>query len=1272
MNKKLTQFTSQPVRRSFASRFRGLALLLGGLAITAGNTFAEGTKEISNNNASTNSALLVYQSRGTGPFLNNIQENRIKIRIANFANERIYYGFKWRDYNSSQGNPSGIEVGSNVWMRIYDPNGNEVTAARQRFNSTTDGYIANFTQGANGPNILGVANGYTPLSFTPTMNGEYSMVFYKVTGSGTDATAVAGSSSQQFRSSFWDITVANSTQKFTGRVFSQNWGLVALTASESISALSKAAPSFFSYSHDSTLIKLGFVSTTSGFAPIAYDIAFTDYGVDTNTTLSWAQSRKSSQPGSTNVPLTKGFKVFLNEPSSTLYPIAQIAGTPAFGAVPITGCPGSNLTANYTMPEAGDVRIVFDIDGGAGYTPGTRDFVLEAFNRPAGPGSITWDGKDGLGNNLAQGTAVKISATYRRGRFNLPIYDAEVNVDGMYIQTIAPLSSPSNRLYWDDASLPTTQTTTACTDPATNVTGTGLNNSFVGTVSSLANPTRAWNGDGNLGNVSPAPFVLRNNVANDANTEQCDDFGNVRVLNTWGWALEADGQLVNVTFGCFSVTGNVFNDVNGKSNNLINASATGSTPLPTLYAYLVSSDSVVRAVATVTNGTYSFANIPGANYNVVISSTQVTQGTKLNYATQVTLPAAWGNVGEQIGTTANVGIDAVADGILALVLDGNKTNYNFGIQRLPEVGTGANTAANPGGTTQVTVPANTFTNTTASSDYDGGSVSNIRIVSFPTNTTTIVINGNSYNSTTWPAGGVTVPTNASGAPTQTITVDPNFNGPGSVVVTFKSVDNGGLASTANGTATITFGANISGQVWNDFSGDATLNGLEKPVSGDKTNNNSGNSVVTTADLFASVVRTSDNNVVASMRVNADGTYAFGNIPTGVGYKVILTSGTAAPAVNSQLTAGSNTTGWVATGVNTNGTATTSNTSNVIDLGTVSTNKVNANFGIQRTPTADAKSYSVSNSAFGYASPSGSLSGFPTLVGYAYIQMSNTAIGALTGTDPEDCPSTACSNGSSFSIQSINSRTKLYYNFGGTTGIQEVLAGTATARIDNFDPAKMVIYAQSGGGTAATPYAFNYSIIDKAGATSLGVAYSITSTTPLPVTLMNFAAKAEGRNVLLSWSTAAEINNKGFAVERSFDAKTWKEVSFEASKAVNGNSNEKLDYTTTDKEVTPGNVYYRLKQMDFDGVVRLSDVRLVNIKSTGLSIYPNPASNVVNVIGLAAKHTVSVFDVTGRIMMTADVDVNSNTLNIAALTDGVYTVVIKNENGIAGTFKLVKK
>src|SRR5690606_7076202 len=130
------------------------------------------------------------------------------------------------------------------------------------------------------------------------------------------------------------------------------------------------------------------------------------------------------------------------------YPIKAINENPEVAAVPITGCPGGDLTAHFTLPDAGDVRLVFDFDGD-GYTPNSRDFVLEAFDLPAGPNTITWDGKDGLGDYLVSGTTMHMHVTYRRGRFNLPLFDAEVNLWGMYVETIAPTFAPSNRLYWD-------------------------------------------------------------------------------------------------------------------------------------------------------------------------------------------------------------------------------------------------------------------------------------------------------------------------------------------------------------------------------------------------------------------------------------------------------------------------------------------------------------------------------------------------------------------------------------------------------------------------------------------------------------------------------------------------------------------------------------------------------------------------------------------------------------------------------------------------------
>ncbi len=117
----------------------------------------------------------------------------------------------------------------------------------------------------------------------------------------------------------------------------------------------------------------------------------------------------------------------------------------------------------------------------------------------------------------------------------------------------------------------------------------------------------------------------------------------------------------------------------------------------------------------------------------------------------------------------------------------------------------------------LTVPATTFTAT----DGAPGIVSSIRITAFPNSVTSITINGVLYTSATFPSGGVTVPTNASGNPTQPILVDP-FDGPRTINIPFVAIDNGGFESSAPGTATLPVSAgttagegSITGRVLDD-------------------------------------------------------------------------------------------------------------------------------------------------------------------------------------------------------------------------------------------------------------------------------------------------------------------------------------------------------------------------------------------------------------------------------------------------------------------------
>jgi hypothetical protein len=111
--------------------------------------------------------------------------------------------------------------------------------------------------------------------------------------------------------------------------------------------------------------------------------------------------------------------------------------------------------------------------------------------------------------------------------------------------------------------------------------------------------------------------------------------------------------------------------------------------------------------------------------------------------------------------------------------------------------------------------------------------------------------------------------------------------------------------------------------------------------------------------------------------------------------------------------------------------------------------------------------------------------------------------------------------------------------------------------------------------------------------------------PLPIQLTSFDAIAQQAEVKLKWSTSSELNNDFFTVQRSQDAEQWQDVI-----RINGaiNSNERIDYETTDGLPFSGVSYYRLKQTDLDGQYSYSSVRRVEITELfQLKVYPNPSS-----------------------------------------------------------------
>ncbi len=171
------------------------------------------------------------------------------------------------------------------------------------------------------------------------------------------------------------------------------------------------------------------------------------------------------------------------------------------------------------------------------------------------------------------------------------------------------------------------------------------------------------------------------------------------------------------------------------------------------------------------------------------------------------------------------------------------------------------------------------------------------------------------------------------------------------------------------------------------------------------------------------------------------------------------------------------------------------------------------------------------------------------------------------------------------------------------------------------------------------------------------------TTLLPVKLLSFNGKNEGKYNTLTWETASERNNKGFDVERSNDGVHFEKLDFVASL---GNSDNKQRYSFIDKIHNRIN-YYRLKQIDIDGKFEYSKTINVNaaLESDEVRIYPNPSQDIFNIDINNYEQPFELYNNIGQIVMQGKTI--SQTLDLSAYSAGIYFLKIQDK-----TLKMIKK
>jgi hypothetical protein len=197
-------------------------------------------------------------------------------------------------------------------------------------------------------------------------------------------------------------------------------------------------------------------------------------------------------------------------------------------------------------------------------------------------------------------------------------------------------------------------------------------------------------------------------------------------------------------------------------------------------------------------------------------------------------------------------------------------------------------------------------------------------------------------------------------------------------------------------------------------------------------------------------------------------------------------------------------------------------------------------------------------------------------------------------------------------------------------------------------------------------------------------YTLSVQSTLPVTFASFRGERAGKVNRLTWTTANEVNNAGFTVQRATNAVDFVSIGSVASKAVNGNSSAPLQYTMDDVAPLRGTGYYRLQQTDKDGKIMYSSI--VSIKGDKVTavqvnmVYPNPAISVLNAsIESPAdkKVTILVTDMTGRVVMAEVHQLTEGTnnlqLGVNRLTSGMYLLkVLGDDNTASAATRFVKQ
>lgn len=160
--------------------------------------------------------------------------------------------------------------------------------------------------------------------------------------------------------------------------------------------------------------------------------------------------------------------------------------------------------------------------------------------------------------------------------------------------------------------------------------------------------------------------------------------------------------------------------------------------------------------------------------------------------------------------------------------------------------------------------------------------------------------------------------------------------------------------------------------------------------------------------------------------------------------------------------------------------------------------------------------------------------------------------------------------------------------------------------------------------------------------------------PLPIELISFSAIVSELGIEIHWSTATEINNDFFTLERSYDGITWTPI---LQMPGQGNSSYISEYKYIDEDFDSNTLYYKLKQTDYDGTSSFSKIITVypHQFQNNITITYNKRQQIIEITCNNIK-SIELLNIKGQVVFKTEQSIIS-TNNISS---GVYYVYIQTQ------------